>query len=93
MAALPDDADRHEGHRSHEATCADADVALVVVRDIVESIDLIDAVETSLLDHRLRATGPLLRRLVKNTNRLVGAKLLLVSDQNLRYAGDATPIT
>ena len=88
MAALPNDADRNECHRRHETARADADIALVVVWNVVEPVDLVDAIEAAFFDHWLGAARALLRRLVEDANCLVGGKLLLVSDQNLHHAGD-----
>ena len=80
MAALSNDSDRDKCHRRHETTRADADVALVVVWNVVKPVDLVDAIETAFFDHGLGAARALLRRLVKNANCLVRGKLLLLSD-------------
>lgn len=88
VAALPDNADLDCCHFGKEAARANPNVAFVKLGHVVESVDLIDAVEASFLNHRLSATRALLCRLIKDAYSLVGRELFFLCDQHLNYAGD-----
>ena len=93
MSTLAKNLDLHDGDGSKEGSLAHPNVTLVEVRDVVESIDFIDSLETLFLDHGKGATRSLLGWLKQKSHTLVAWHLCTIGCNNLSSCHEARHVT
>ena len=83
MSTLSYDFDSYLSYGSKERTLADSDISFIEIRDIVISVNFINFIKASFLDHWQSTTRSFLRWLKQKPNEFIRWNFVLIIFQNL----------